>query len=108
MTRQELDEISNKFEPFSDPNLKLNTFHEKESGMVIMIAFNPNILGITKLSDFLTLKSDNLRNLAFWFKTRDSKRLEEMLGVWRKRKDTSIHDIATKIHEEINKTLIIN
>lgn len=84
MTKQERIDIENKFEEFVDLSLKLKLFHNYETGEVIMIVFNPNILGITHLKDFLTLKADHLRNLVFWFRTRDPNRLEIMLKIWRK------------------------
>lgn len=90
MTQQEVKDIQDKFEDFDNPSLRLRIFRNPESGEVIMIVFNPNILGITHLRDFLTLKADHLRNLTFWFKTRRADKLELMLGIWRKKKELVI------------------
>jgi len=82
MSIEELKKIEDAFLPYQGED-KMNIFHQKESGIVVIIIYNPNILGITKLKDILTLTPEGLNNLVFYYKTRDQYMLEEVLKVFR-------------------------
>ncbi len=86
MSREEVRKIEDLFIPY-DGLGKMKTFHNKESGEVIVIMYDPNILGITKLKDILTLNQEALRNLNLYYKTREEKQLESIIGLFRKRKE---------------------
>lgn len=83
MTREEVLNIDSVFDPFISPDNKMKIFHNKESGETIVIIYNPNILGITKLKDLLTLSAEALRNLVLYFKTRDYELLITILKTFR-------------------------
>jgi hypothetical protein len=85
MSIKEVQETINYFEDYIGSN-KMKIFHQKESGVAIIIIYNPNILGITKIKDLLTLNSDELRNLDLFYKTRDVNAFTKMLAMFRKLK----------------------
>lgn len=87
MNRIELDTVDKHYAPYDSPHTKMKVFHSTETGETIVIIFNPNIVGITKLKDFLTLKADNLRNVIFWWKGRDVFTLDKIFGLWRTKID---------------------
>jgi hypothetical protein len=86
MSIQELKDVLNYFEDFSEVNGKMKTFHNKETGEAIVIIYNPNILGITKLRDLLVLSKEELRNLDLYYKSRDLNKLMQVLKCFRKLK----------------------
>lgn len=86
MNQIELQQLQDQYEPFSDAPNKMCTFHSKETGEVIVLIFNPNVVGVTKLKDFLTLKADSLRNVVFWWKGRDIDTLSKIYSLWRFKK----------------------
>jgi len=85
MSIEELKKIDDAFLPYQGED-KMNIFHQKESGIVVIIIYNPNILGITKLKDLLTLTPEGLNNLNFYYKTRDQKQLENIMNIFRVKK----------------------
>lgn len=86
MNQIELQQLQNEYEPFNDGENKMSTFHSKETGEVIILVFNPNVVGITKLKDFLTLRAESLRNVVFWWKGRDIDMLRKIYNLWRNKK----------------------
>jgi len=83
MSIQEVKQLEEIFEPYNDPIYKMNLFHNKETGEVIVIVFNPSIVGITKLKDLLTLKAEAIRNLVLYYRTRDHANLIKVVRAFR-------------------------
>lgn len=92
MSIAELMKVQDKFKPYADFG-KMNVFHNKESGQVIVIIFNPNIIGLTKFKDIITLNPEELQNVILYFKTRDVEKLEQVLSLFKQKKDVQ------KLHE---------
>ncbi len=86
MNVKEAEEALEWYEPYEGAN-KMKVFFQRESGIAIIILFNPNILGITKLKDLINLSSDELRNIDLYYRTRDQRDFMRMLSNFRKRKD---------------------
>jgi len=80
MTREEVKQLDRVFEKYDHPENKMNIFHNKETGEVITIIYNPNVVGISNLKDLLTLKADSIRNLILYYRTRN---LDQLMKVMR-------------------------
>jgi len=87
MSIEELRKLEDKFLPYNMEGSKMNICHNREAGEVVVIIYNPNILGITKLKDLLTLNAEGLRNLLFYYRTRNEIALERVLSISRQYKE---------------------
>lgn len=84
MSWRELEETKGLFTSYKGEG-KMNIFFNKESGQVVVIIYDPNIIGITKLKDILTLSADELRNVTLYFKTRSRDEFEKILAIYKER-----------------------
>lgn len=107
MSIEEVRRIEDLFIPY-DGLGKMKTFHNKETGEVIVILYDPNILGITKLKDILTLSQEGLRNLNLYFKTREVYQLQNILSSYRKYKkeNPSIVELMIPLQQQYNEEVM--
>lgn len=94
MSLTELGNIKESFLPYKGNGDRMNMFFNKESGQVIVIIYDPNIIGLTRLKDILTLSTEELRNVRLYFKTRNASELENVLLIFNQKKNVQeLHEL---------------
>ena len=70
MTVTEIHQLETMFEPYYHPERKCYVFHNKETGEAVLVVFKPDIVGMNKLKDILTLRDQAFDDLILYYKTR--------------------------------------
>lgn len=86
MTVTEIHQLEQIFEPYNHPERKCYVFHNKETGEAIVVVFKPDVVGMNKLKDILTLRDQAFDDLVMYYKTRSFDELVKVLEAHRKRK----------------------
>ena len=88
MTIEELKGITELFEKNEKiSNNITKIFHNRESGEAIVIIYNPSVLNINIIKELLILSAEGLRNLLFYYRTKDVEELEKVLAIFKIRKE---------------------
>lgn len=84
MTVSEVHQLEEIFEKYDHPERRSYIFHNKETGEAVVIVFKPDVVGMTKLKDILTLRDQAFDDIILYCKTRSFDELVKIVGTIRR------------------------